>query len=227
MDRQQRHQDVAAYALGILEPADAYLFEEHLSACVMCAVQLSDFTSLAAALSRLGSPGRIDVRPTPRLLERLTDAIAWERRRERRRRMRLVAAAAALIVTLPVGAVALTADAGGAGPEAPPEQRVTASDPATGVSASVALVDGGSGTSVAMRLAGLAGPSTCRLIAIGKDGVEHPVLSWTVPPGGFGMGGGEGHEGPLDIAGSTGLHTAEIGRWEVRADSGERLLSIG
>ncbi|MFF3686781.1 hypothetical protein [Streptomyces sp. NPDC002187] len=225
MDRQQRHHDVAAYALGILEPADAYLFEEHVSRCVMCAVQLSDFTSVATALSQLGSPGRVDVRPTPRLLARLTDAVACEHRRERRRRLRLVSTAAALIVALPVGVVALR---GGAGPvpDVPPEVRVVASDPSSGVSASVALREAGSGTSVAMRLTGLAGPRICRLVAIGKDGVEHPVLTWHVPKGGFGMGGA-GHRGPLDIEGSTGLHAAEIGRWEVRADNGEKLLSIG
>lgn len=57
---QERHRDVAAYALGVLEPADAFRFEEHLSDCVTCTVQLSDFASLAASLSELGGPGRVE-----------------------------------------------------------------------------------------------------------------------------------------------------------------------
>ncbi|MEU0374805.1 zf-HC2 domain-containing protein [Streptomyces sp. NPDC006283] len=221
MSRQQPHQDVAAYALGILEPADAFRFEEHLAGCVPCAVGLSDFTGLATALSELAGPVRLDARPGPKLLERLTAAVADQRRRDRRRRLRLVAVAAALIVALPTALVA----ARGVQEPAPP--RVVASDPVSGVTASVALEDRDWGTAVAMRLTGLAGPRTCRLIAIGKDGVEHPVLSWWVPEGGFGVQKEPGREGPLDLEASTGLHTAEIGRWEVRSDSGERLLSIG
>jgi hypothetical protein len=221
MSRQQPHVDVAAYALGILEPADAFRFEEHLAGCVTCAVGLSDFTALAGALSELAGPGRIDARPGPKLLERLTGAVVVQRRRDRRRRLALVAVAASLIVALPTAVMTVR----GVGEPAPP--RVVASDPATGVTASVALEDRGWGTAVAMRLTGLAGPRTCRLVAIGKDGVEHPVLSWWVPEGGYGVREGPGREGPLDLEASTGLHTAEIGRWEVRAESGERLLSIG
>ncbi|MFF3286849.1 zf-HC2 domain-containing protein [Streptomyces sp. NPDC003023] len=221
MSRQQPHLDVAAYALGILEPADTHRFEEHLAGCVPCAVGLSDFSTVTTALSELAGPGRIDARPGPKLLDRLTDAVLVQRRRERRRRFRLVAVAAALIVALPTAAVTLR------GEEQPPPPRVVASDPVTGVTASVALDDRGWGTAVAMRLSGLAGPRTCRLIAIGKDGAEHPVLSWWVPDSGYGLGPGSGGEGPLDLEASTGLHTAEIGRWEVRSDSGERLLSIG
>ena len=53
MGMQQRHQDVAAYALGVLEPGDAFRFEEHLAECVLCTVQLSDFSSVASAISDL------------------------------------------------------------------------------------------------------------------------------------------------------------------------------
>ncbi|UYQ65918.1 anti-sigma factor family protein [Streptomyces peucetius] len=221
MSRQQPHRDVAAYALGILEPADTHRFEEHLAGCVACAVGLSGFTGVAAALSELAGPGRLDARPRPQLLERLTGAVVAQRRRERRRRFRLVAVAAALIVALPT-AVVTVQDA-----EDPEPPRVVASDPVSGVTASVALEDRDWGTSVAMRLSGLAGPRTCRLIAIGKDGVEHPVLSWWVPKGGYGVTEEPGGQGPLDLEASTGLHPAEIGRWEVRSDGGERLLSIG
>jgi hypothetical protein len=221
MNPQQRHRDVAAYALGVLEPAEAYRFEEHLSDCVMCAVQLTDFASVAASLAELAGPGRLEPRPSHRLLERLTDEVAALRRRSSRRRTRLVAVAAALIVALPVGVTALQ-DEGSVS-----VQRIFATDTASGVTADVALEERGWGTAVALQLAGLTGPRTCRLIAVGKDGAEHPVLSWTVPAGGFGIAGPPGHEQPLDIEGGTDLRSSEIGHWEVRTQDGERLLAIG
>lgn len=225
MNPQQRHRDVAAYALGVLEPADAFRFGEHLSHCVMCAVQLTDFASVAASLAELAGPGRVEPRPGRRLLERLTDEVAALRRRSRRRRLRLIAVAAALIVTLPAAALTLQGGRNTGGSIG--AQRIFARDNTSGVTAHVALEDRGWGTSVALQLAGLTGPRSCRLIAIGKDGAEHRVLSWAVPAGGYGVPGSPGHERPLDIEGGTGLRSAEIGHWEVRTQDGERLLSIG
>ncbi|WP_405603971.1 zf-HC2 domain-containing protein [Streptomyces sp. NBC_01410] len=222
MSMQQRHRDVAAYALGVLEPADAFRFEEHLAECMMCTVQLSDFTSVAASLAELGGPERVEASLSPRLLDRLTGEVAAERRRGRRRRLQLVAAAAALIVTLPVAAVALRG--GGSGPAG---QRVEATDAKTGVTASAALQDRQWGTAVSLHLSQLKGPRTCSLVAVGKNGIEHPVLSWAVPEGGYGIPGSPGHEEPLDIEGGTDLPSGEIARWEVRAADGQPLVTLG
>ncbi|NUK21173.1 zf-HC2 domain-containing protein [Streptomyces lunaelactis] len=220
MSVQQRHRDVAAYALGVLEPADAFRFEEHLSGCVACAVRLSDFTAVATSLAELAGPGRIDARPSQGLLERLTGEVDVMRRRSRRRRLQLVAAAAALIVALPAAAVALQDGRSAAG------QQIVAKDATTGVTAAAAVEDRTWGTSVALRLSRLTGPRTCRLVAIGKDGIEHPVLTWSVPAGGYGFPGSPGHEEPLDIEGGTDLPSADIGRWEVRTLDGQRLISL-
>ncbi|MFD0431412.1 zf-HC2 domain-containing protein [Streptomyces zhihengii] len=58
MSSQQPHRDVAAYALGVLEPGDALRFEEHLGGCGRCAVQLSDFSGRPARSRR--SRGRAE-----------------------------------------------------------------------------------------------------------------------------------------------------------------------
>ncbi|TQK50602.1 putative zinc finger protein [Streptomyces sp. SLBN-118] len=221
MSPQQRHRDIAAYALGVLEPADAFRFEEHLAQCVMCTVQLSDFTSTAASLAELAGPARVEATVSPGLLDRLTGEVALERHRSRRRRLRLVAAAAALIVALPVAAVALRD--GGSGPA---RQEVAAKDARTGVSVSAALQDRQWGTAVSLHVWDVKGPRTCTLVAVGKNGTEHPVLSWAVPEGGYGIAGSPGHEEPLDIEGGTDLPSGEIARWEVRAADGQPLVTL-
>lgn len=221
MSSQQPHRDVAAYALGVLEPGDALRYEEHLGGCARCAAQLADFAGAARAVAALAGPGRSAAPPSAGLLERLTREVSEQRRRDGRRRLALAAVAAVLVAGTPFAVVAAR--------EAPPAavQRVVAKDPVSGVRASVALEDRGWGTEVAMRLTALPGPRVCRLVAIGKDGAEHPVLSWWVPDGGYGVADGPGRAGPLDVTGGTDLHPAEIGRWEVRGENGERLLSIG
>ena len=37
MRSQETHRDVAAYALGVLDEADAFRFEDHLMECPRCA----------------------------------------------------------------------------------------------------------------------------------------------------------------------------------------------
>ncbi|MHC5705314.1 anti-sigma factor family protein [Streptomyces tirandamycinicus] len=224
MNLREQHRAVAAYALGVLDPADAFRFEEHLSECGLCALRLSDFAPVASALGALAGPGRPDEPPAPRLLERLLHEVAARRRRGSRRRLRLVAVAAALVVTLPAMAVSLLP--GKAGPaESGPDERIAATDGATGVYGAVDLRSKGWGTAVALRMAKLPGPRTCRLVAVDRDGREYPVTSWSVPPGGYGTGT-PGTQDELDMEVGTALQRDEIGHFEVRTESGEHLVSL-
>ncbi|PWI45509.1 zf-HC2 domain-containing protein [Streptomyces sp. ICBB 8177] len=47
----RHHVDVGAYALGLLEEADADRFEEHLAQCGRCADLLEDFVGLEPLLA--------------------------------------------------------------------------------------------------------------------------------------------------------------------------------
>ncbi|WP_240135696.1 hypothetical protein [Streptomyces sp. MUM 178J] len=226
MSAQQRHRDAAAYALGVLEPADAFRFEEHLARCVMCAVWLSDFAPTTAALAELSGPCPVwGCRPGGRMLDRLTREVAGRARRARRRRLALVAAAAALVVALPAGVVAYR---GGAAGEADAAGRTTVvRDAASGVTAEATTRDQEWGTAVALRLSGLAGLAdrkAFRLVAVGKDGADHPVLGWSQPSGSGPRGGAEE---PVTLEGGTDLPSGEIARWEVWDEGGERVLSLG
>ncbi|MFF4243139.1 zf-HC2 domain-containing protein [Streptomyces sp. NPDC001822] len=44
------HRDAGAYALGVLGAADAFRFEEHLTRCSVCAVQLREFDEVVDRL---------------------------------------------------------------------------------------------------------------------------------------------------------------------------------
>ncbi|MEU0273915.1 zf-HC2 domain-containing protein [Streptomyces sp. NPDC006307] len=217
--------DVAAYALGVLEPADALRCEEHLAACVPCAMRLADLTGTVAALAQLAGreplrPGRAaGPKPGPRSGPGRRRGPARRHRRAaaplprvRRWRGRLVAAAAALAVGVP-GAALLGADDEPASPE---RGAVAATDPATGVTAALALRDRAWGTEVAVRVAGVRGPHVCDLVAVGRDGREWPVMSWATPVGG---------DDPV-VEGGTALRRDEIARLEVRDREGRRLVSV-
>ena len=221
---QQRHQDVAAYALGVLEPADAFRFEEHLAECVMCAVQLSDFTSVAASLAELaGTRAGRGLVLSPRLLDRLTGEVAAERRRSRRRRLQLVAAAAALIVALPVAAVALRG--GGSGPAG---QRVEATDAKTGVTASAALQDRQWGTAVSLHLT--ASQRAAHLLAGRRRQERHRTPGAQLGGAGGRLRDARGHPGTRSRWTSRAVRivpSGEIARWEVRAADGQPLVTLG
>jgi anti-sigma factor RsiW len=49
------HVDVAAYALGLLDPAEATAFEEHLAGCDICAGELESMVALEPILAEFGT----------------------------------------------------------------------------------------------------------------------------------------------------------------------------
>ncbi|MFF2850949.1 anti-sigma factor family protein [Streptomyces sp. NPDC058001] len=230
MSPQQRHRDVAAYALGVLEPADTFRFEEHLADCVLCAVRLTDFARVASVLSPYAGPRATEPlplgHPSADLLDRLLDEVAALRARLRGKRLRLIAVAAALIIAAPAGAVALQGTADPAGVSTVSETSGTVTDPATGVTAAVSLVDRAWGTDIGLRLGRVAGPQICELVAVGRDGSEETVTTWSVPVGGYGNPGVEGHEAPLITRGATSLARADIDHFVIRTTSGRHLVTV-
>ncbi|NBM18063.1 zf-HC2 domain-containing protein [Streptomyces sp. GC420] len=225
MTPQERHRDVGAYALGVLDRADAFRFEEHLTDCAICAVQLSEFAGTQAFLTTVAGPlperSSVVRRPGPGLLDRLLGEVAVHRRRSRRRRLYLVAAAATLIVTAPLAAIGLL---GTDDRNEPLSAR--AKDPTTGVVAEVRMWDRGWGTDVALKLSGVWGPLKCELVAIATDGDEQTVGSWAVPEGGYGMPDSPSSKKWLSTQGGTAMPGAEIDRFEIRTMDGERLVTV-
>ncbi|MFJ8544539.1 anti-sigma factor family protein [Streptomyces sp. NPDC093586] len=245
------HETVGAYALGILDDAEATAFEAHLAGCQWCAQQLDELAGMEPVLAALadlpgtGTPAVAEspaAGPGPRLVERLVDEVAQRRARKRRRNLYLVGTAAALIVGGPFAAVATTGggDDGGhrtearqtGGPAASAfaamPDRVSATDPATRVSATVALERKAWGTEAVLELKNVKGPEKCSLIAVGKNGERETLSSWSVPDRGHGIPGAASDKAgePLYVHGGAALEPNQIDHFEVMTFDGERLVEV-
>src|SRR5512135_1873362 len=67
------HPEVAAWALGALDPDDAAGFEEHLRSCPQCQEQAAEFDPVARSLS-LAAPANV---PPPDLLAKTLAAVRY------------------------------------------------------------------------------------------------------------------------------------------------------
>lgn len=232
------HKDIGAYLLGLLEPEEADLFEEHLFGCDRCTAELDDLSDLPGLLKPLVR--RVDegelvavARPSADLLPKMLDDVAAGRRRRRRRDLMALAAALVLIVAGPVIALAVGGRPGQASTAMPSDsvaaelvmmgERHTAADPATGVDAVVGIEQREWGTHIAIELSGLRGPLKCDLVAVGKDGTSQVVTNWLVPDHGYGV---PGHPAPLYMHGGTSFNKADLDHVEVRTDAGKLLVSV-
>ncbi|MGW1544896.1 zf-HC2 domain-containing protein [Streptomyces sp. NPDC002309] len=209
----ERHRDVGAYALGVLDETDAFRFEDHLMECPQCTVQVTEFGATARQLMlyRRATPRSVHpmAGPGPRLLDRLLGEVAARHRAGRR--LRLFAVAAAVVCALAGPAVAIVAE----GEEA--AVRVSATDERSGVWAQITTEDVPWGSKVMLEVKDAAGPRACRLVVIGGDGSEETATNWTVPR----------HDArPNTMRGATALHPDQIDRYEVRTSSGERLVTL-
>ena len=210
----ERHRDVGAYALGVLDEAEAFRFEDHLMECPQCAAQVTEFgpTTRQMMLYRRATPRTVHpfAGPGPQLLDKLLAEVAVRRRAVRRRMM--FALAASVVIALVGPAVAMMA--GGDGDDA---VRVTATDEKSGVWAQVTIENETWGSDIELEVKDGAGPRHCRLVAVGHDGSEQTVTSWTVPL----------HDArPNTMHGAAAWHPEEIARYELRTAEGEHLVTL-
>lgn len=215
------HQDVAAYALGVLEPADAERYEQHLTSCANCALELEHLLPTSALLTKV-EPTSLHQVDDPAVLDRLLDSIAVDRRRVRQRsRLTLVASTAVTAIAagfaLFAGSTWLAAAPGDQQTPAPPAlatppagtggsvdlegERLTATDPGTGVQVEAQLTSWDWGTAVSFSLSTLTGPRDCELVLVYADGSEKIAGSWHVPHSGYGT---PAHPSPLKLQAAVG-----------------------
>ncbi|MEU3344752.1 zf-HC2 domain-containing protein [Streptomyces sp. NPDC006700] len=209
----ERHRDAGAYALGMLDEADAFRFEDHLAECPRCAAHVTEFgpTTRQLMLYRRATPRFVHpmTRPGPGLLDRLVGEVARRRRAGRRRFLYGLAASVVLAVCGP----AVAAVAGHHGGPA----RYAATDATTGVWAEIRAADRDWGSDLEVRVRDGAGPHSCRLVVVGRDGSEQTVTTWNVLA----------HDtGTSTVAGGTTMHPGQIERFEVRTTDGRPLVTL-
>lgn len=210
----ERHRDVGAYALGVLDEAEAFRFEDHLMECPRCAAHVTEFgaTTRQLMLYRRATPRFVHpmAQPGPRLLDRLLGEPARLRRTRRRRTLYGLAASVVLAVAGP-GIVAF------AGHTAPAAQVAAATDPDTGVWARVTSAEEDFGSALRLEVKDGSGTHTCRLVAVGRDGTEQVVAGWT--------NAGDGTR-PTTAMGATAMRPEQIARFEIRTTDGKRLVTV-
>ncbi|NUR43752.1 MAG: zf-HC2 domain-containing protein, partial [Streptomyces sp.] len=239
-----------AYALGILDDAEATAFEVHLAGCEWCAQQLDELAGMEPMLAALadlpgtGTPAigeSLSAGPSPRLVNKLVDEVADRRAQKRRRSFYMVAAAAALIIGGPLVAVGATSDDSGGSVSAhttassPAKEafdvikdKVTATDPSTDVTATVAVEKKAWGTHAVLQLKNVTGPQKCSLIAVGKNGERETVTSWSVPNWGYGIANAKTEEAkqPLYVHGGAAFDPNQIDHFEVMTFDGKKLVEV-
>ncbi|MET7300978.1 zf-HC2 domain-containing protein [Embleya sp. NPDC005575] len=284
MSIRPEHADIAAYALGLLEPADRDAFEEHLATCDRCLDELADFSGMATLLTELrdegvyelpepsasapssaspaspAEPARAPGRPAlasvpeptapPRTTSAATplptpaaesgpvDELGARRAARRRSRPALLIAACVALLVIGLGAGVLTGrtwfkeDSSASAQHVPADPvaaiarngtTVGATDPRTGAAARIALESKAWGTNLALELRNVRGPLRCSLVAVGKDGTEQQISSWTVPPKGYGV---PGSEAPLVIQTGTWTPKDQLARFDVRIADGGTLVAV-
>ncbi|MFI2258453.1 anti-sigma factor family protein [Streptomyces tubercidicus] len=238
-----RHSDVGAYALGVLDAADADRFEAHLVGCERCAAELEELMALTPVLAEFQqsapTPETITAVPGRRVLDGLLGEVDATRRRRGRRRLFLVAAAVVLIVGGPLATFALKSDGDGGKAPTPPlanavraqyaaGEKVTSVDPDTKVSAGVSMAARPWGTQVVLELANVKGPLSCDLVAVGKDGKRQTLTTWAVPKGGYGIpdSPAKWNREPLYAMGGAALNRGDIDHFEVNTLDGKRLATV-
>ncbi|MFD3497022.1 zf-HC2 domain-containing protein [Streptomyces sp. NPDC058676] len=211
----ERHRDVGAYALGVLDEADAFRFEDHLMECPRCAAHVTEFgpATRQLMLYRRATPRVVHptAQPGPRMLERLLGEVAV-RQRGRRRRLWFALAASVVLAVAGPGIVLLASDSSGAA-----AARVTATDERSGVWAEITTEDETWGSQVELKVKDGAGPRACVLVAIGQDGSEQTITNWNVPD----------HDARANtMRGGASMHPGQIARYEVRTTDGKHLVTL-
>jgi len=215
------HTDVAAYVLGLLEPADRQAFEEHLAGCPACAAELAELSDMKGLLTGIGPVEAAADEPDE---ASVTDLVRRRAQSQRRRvRWQSVLAAAAAVALLAGGLIVGRAVAPQPPPVAAIAHPITATNPATGVAGTVGLVKKPFGTQVTLDLSKIRGPKECQMVAVSTTGKRFVIATWFLPPVEF---GGPAHPAPVSLVGWTTIKTGDLSRIDVTLVSGSTLVSI-
>jgi len=241
---QEQHFDVASYALGVLDERDASRFEDHLIDCPTCAIELESLLPVVDILSDVDADALVATEQSRRdgiMLKQMIGEVKRERRRANSRRLYTLAAAVVVFAMLSIGALFAGGQwLGGSDPASPTRQRsskqldplplaeggtgiggpdlvgerMTNTDPRSGVTADVALESKDWGTQVSFAVSNIKGPLTCRLVVVRTDGASEVLSTWKVGDKGWGTAA---QPDPLLLQAVTALPREDIAHLQIQS----------
>jgi anti-sigma factor RsiW len=218
---------LGVYVLGAIDPAERGLVDAHLATCRDCRDELAGLAGLPALLarvdadeiSRIGDDGARAVtsdHPPEELLDTVLSLADARRRKNRWRYLSLAAAVVVIVAGLFGGLKAATSTTNtrtlvvSAGPGH--WETVSATNRATGVSATVAYAGQAWGHSFNVLVDRIPLGTTCQMWVVHPDGTRTQVAAWTTSRG----------EGTVWYGGSMPSTAGSIGQFEITA--GNRVL---
>ncbi|ANZ39383.1 hypothetical protein BBK82_28360 [Lentzea guizhouensis] len=231
--------------LGILDADEVEAFENHLTECRRCALDLRDFAVVPDLIDEADAGGMLrgtaPERPDGKSVRVMLDAVAARRRRRRWFVAQGVAAAAAGVIA--VTAVVTTLVVGGndngsnqAGGTQNPStstsqtrvannstdssMQVQQQDPNSGVFTKITASDEPWGTSMDIEVSGMSGPSKGSLVAVGGAGRVAQVTSWFAPEP------VAGDKKTIRLQANVAMRWHEIASFRIHDENGKTLLEV-
>ncbi|GLZ33717.1 hypothetical protein Lesp02_59050 [Lentzea sp. NBRC 105346] len=238
------HLDVAAYVLGILDADEVEAFENHLTECRRCALDLRDFAVVPDLIDEADAGGMLrgtaPERPDGKSVRVMLDQVAAKRRRRRWFVAQGVAAAAAGIIAVTAVTTTLIVrdDNGGGSNTAQPTQSTETSqtrvaqnskdtskeikndNPATGVGVKINATDETAGMNVQLEVKGMSGPAKGQLVAVARTGRVAQVASFFAPEP------IAGEKKSFFLVGTVAMRWHEIAMFRLMDDNGKVLVEV-
>lgn len=184
MTDQHDPEQLAAFAIGLLDGETAQTTRTHVAACPDCRRELTELLEADAALRGMPSEWFLDGPPPDgeQVLQRTLRQIREERREPRRRRL-LALVAAAVVVLAGVGAAGVALGRGTAGEAItaePGSRSLTGFNQSTGARMSATLTPDAGWVRVKATITGLSVGERCMLVVVDRRGNPYIAGSWLV-----------------------------------------------
>jgi hypothetical protein len=237
----------------VLDERDASRFEDHLIDCPTCAIELESLLPVVDILSDVDADALVATEQSRRdglMLKQMIGEVKRERRRANSRRLYSLAAAVVVFAMLSIGALfaggqwlggsdpaptkprsstqldPLPLGAGIGGPDLVGE-RLSNTDPRSGVTADMGLESKDWGTQVSFAVSNIKGPLTCRLVVVRTNGAAEVLSTWKVGDKGWGTAA---QPEPLLLQAVTALPRDEIAHLQIQSvdakGAGETLVRV-
>lgn len=232
MAHEDVHADLGAYALGVLDGRSQRRFEAHLGNCPSCASELEQLVAIPGLVdervSKLDDGSVASTAARDQDEAGMRDLLGRLQSGHRRSARRLKLAGAAAAVILVAGTATATALLTGSPPPKPAHAPAfsgvsvspltSASNPATGVSATIAAGRRPWGYLLELRVRDSQGPRHCRLEVFTGTGREQNLAAWMVPT--------RNYPHQVVVYADTDLKLTSISQFKIYSSTGGYLLTM-